>query len=810
MDTFLRDLRHAARSLGASRAVSVIAVLVLAVGIGAGTTIFSFVNAVLVRPLPYGDADRIVALFADRPKHGVTRSNISFADFEDLTAGSRAFEAASAYISAPTALSGLGEPERLERAIVSPDFFRVLRVPPALGRTLLPEDASPTPHAAVLSYGLWARRFGSDPAIVGRTLTLNGRPYTVVGIMPRAFRHPEVDVWTPLDPQVLRQDTRDNRFLQAVARLHPGASLERAQAELETVARRLEREHPESNTGWRARVRPLHADLAADLRSPLVILLAAVAFVLLISCANVANLLLARGASRQREVAVRIALGASRGRLVRQFLTESLLLAGVGGGLGILLSMWGTRLLRAAIPVEVPAWIRPTIDGRVLAFTVIVSLLTGALFGIVPSLHASRPELNAELKQGGRGGTAGLARSRLRGALVIVEVALSLVLLAGAALLIGSFVRMQRADPGFDPRGVLALRVSLPAARYGEDVQRAAFFAALLERVRGIPGVGSAAAVATPPMASESYWTSVSAEGRPAARLGDETYAHNQQVTPRYFRTMRVPLAAGRDVAEQDAAGATPVALVSETLAHTFWPGSDPLGKRFRLGGADSRSPWLTVIGVVRDTRQFGIRKPAPPEIYQSALQLPPHAMTLVVRASCDRTPGACDPAALAPLVRAELAALDPALPSYDVATMEQVVARNLWQPRLYGMLLGAFAAVAVLLAAVGLYGVISYAVTQRTKEIGVRMALGARPRDVLRLVVGEGWVLTAIGIGVGLAGALVAARALAGMLFGVSPSDPATFLGIAALLAAVALFASYIPARRASRVDPVIAMRND
>ncbi|MEJ7809819.1 MAG: ABC transporter permease [Gemmatimonadaceae bacterium] len=802
MTSLLQDLRHALRSLRTSRGFAAVAVAVLALGIGANTTIFSLVNAVMLRPLPFVDARELYMLYSRQPAQGITRSSVSAPDVEDWRRGVRSFEALAGYLGSTVTMSGGGDAERLRSALVTPDFFKVLRVRPAAGREFAAEEFAPGgPRVALISDGLWRRRFGADPRTVGRVVTLEGELYTIVGVMPPGFDFGRAELWAPFNfpPEVA---ARGERALGAIARLRAGANVDVARSELDAINRRLAEAYPPSNSGWGAELVSLHADLASEFREGLLLMLGAVAFVLLIACANVANLLLARGAARRREIAVRVALGATRMRLVRQLLTESVVLALAGGALGVLLALWGVRLVGAWVPVEIPSWIRLGVDARVLGFSVALSVLTGLLFGLAPALRASDADVHEALKSGGRS-TSGGARGRLRSSLVVAEVALSLVLLAGALLFAKSFVRLRRADPGYDPRGVLSIRLSLPQTRYSTDDRVRAFYAEAVRRARALPGVQVAAAVLTPPLGDNNIYVAFTPEGQPSPQ-GQAPHAHRETVTPDYFHALGIPMAAGRSLTEADHAGAARVAVVNETFANHYWPAGGAVGKRFHLGQADDTDePWMTIVGVVRDVKQFGVNEGTVEGLFMPHAQSPSRTMTLVIRATAD-------PAGLAPAVRREIGALDPEVALFNVLTLEQALERSVWQPRLYTALLGIFAAVALVLAAIGLYGVVSYTVARRTHEIGLRMALGAQRRDVVRLVVGEGARLVAIGIAVGLAGALAVLRVLRAVLFGVSTTDPATFATVSVTLAAAALLASYIPARRAARVDPLVAMRSE
>jgi putative ABC transport system permease protein len=802
MRTLLQDVRFGLRVLWKRPGFTAVALAVLALGVGANTAIFSVVNAVLLRPLPYPGSERVVAFDGVNPSKGVEESNMSAPDFADWKAQTRSFEALSIYTEGGSNLTGGGEPERVTAAWVGPDFFRVIGVGAARGRALLPEDEDPgAANVVVISHGLWQRLFGSDPSAVGRTVELGGRGREVVGVMPPGFDFPSrAEVWGPLQLEVAKEP-RDNRAYQVLGRLREGVPLAQAQAEIDAVAARLAASYPVTNMGWGVDLDPLKDETVGEMRAALLLLLAGVALVLLIACANVANLLLARAAGRRREVALRLALGAGRWRVARQMLTESLLLALAGGALGAGLSVWLTDLIVALAPRNTPRLAEASLDARVFLFAVGATLLTGLAFGIVPALQASRADLGESLKEGGRGSAGG--RSRVRSGLVVSEVALSLLLLAGAGLLVKSFARLQAVDPGFDPEGVMTARVSLPGARYKEPAQKAEFYRALTERLNALPGVEAAGATASLPLGGSnlSVWRGLVPEGRPATPESDEPAAFSV-VTPGYFPAMRIPLRAGRVFDERDDANAPKVIVVNETLARKVFAGQDPVGRHVTIW-RDEKFP-RQVVGVVGDTKPSSLDAAEAPQMYV------PHAqdagwggLSLAVRAR-----GGGDPSALAPLLREEVRALDRQLPVYDVKTMAKVWADSTAYRRVTMFLMAGFAAAALLLAGVGLYGVLSYTVAQRTHEIGIRMALGARGSDVLRLVVRQGMLLTLAGLGVGLAGALLLTRLMTGLLYGVSAADPVVYALVSLLLAAVALLACLVPARRATKVDPMIALR--
>jgi putative ABC transport system permease protein len=759
----------------------------------------------LFRPLPYSVPERLLELHESLPRQGIRRHPLSYPEFADWRAGARRTLADMAVSDHRffNLSSGL-EPEHLDGGAVSSSFFDVLGVRPHLGRDFRPEDDRPgSPRVVVLGHRLWQLRFGADPSTVGRVVRVNGEPATVIGVMPAGFEYPEfAKLWMPLslDPD---RESRSEHYLEGIARLRPGATLQSANAELEAVARRLEASHPETNTGVHATAVPLRDRLVQDsIRMALLLMLGAVGFVLAIACTNVANLLLARGVDRSREIALRTALGAGRGRLVSQLLAESLVLAVAGGAAGALLAVWGSDLIRSAVPVEIPAWIRLGMNGRALVYAAGVSLATSVVFGLAPALAAARVGVAPALKEGGRGGDEGRGRSRLRSGLVVGEMALSLVLLISAVLLVRSSLKLRAMDPGFDTRSALTLSLSLAGPAYDDPADRVAFYREAAERLGTVPGVERVGAVEYLPLLDSWSSSSFEVQGLSFAR-GEEPTATFHTVTSGYLDAMGIPLLAGRGFTERETQDpAATVAVVNQALAERFWHGRDPLGQRIRL---DPERPWLTVVGVTRTLKRgllmWDITKPEP-EIYVPYAASPRRDMSVVVK-----TGG--DPAELAPAVRDRLRGLDPDLPAFDVFTLDQYMDRVFWLPHFLGQMFGAFAVVALLLAAIGVYGVMAYSVSRRTHEIGVRVSLGARSADVLRLVIGQGMLLAALGVATGLAAALGVTRLLAGLLYDVSATDAATFIAIPITLSLVAFLASWLPARRAARVDPMTALRS-
>lgn len=821
MRDFIQELRLALRMLLKHPGFTAVALFTLALGIAANTAIFSVADAVLFSPLPYAEPDRLAMVWGQSPDKA--RQTVSPANFLDWRAQSQSFEGLAGISHVPFNLAGDGAPEVVRGASVSANFFQVLGIPAALGSTFLASaDGAGSPHRVVLGHRLWMRRFGGDPRVLGRMLRLNDLSYEVVGVMPERFEWPAIvpthasaaeppQLWVPavhrdvpqLGPDT-SQDTstwRDGNYLRVVGRLKPGVTLEGAGRELDTLAARLAQEYPRTNTRSGIVLVPLREQLVGNVRSALWVLLAAVGLVLVIACANVANLFLARASARRQELTVRLALGARRGQLVRQLLTESVLLALAAGTLGLLLALWGMDALLALVPPELPRMGAVGMDGRVLAFTLLTSLGTGVLFGLVPALQASKPDLNGVLRQGGGGRFVG-AGHRSRSALVVGEVALAVVLLISAGLLLRSLWSMQSVDLGFRSEGVLTWRVSLPSAEYPDVARQAALFQRLQERVEALPGVKSVGAVSDLPFGGNNIWRLMDIDGQPRPAPGDVRSVGYQVVTPGYFRTLGIPLKRGRDVTGADRADTQQVVLINDAAARQYWPGQEPLGQRIRLG-SESDAPWRTIVGVVGDVRQAGALEETRPESYVPALQDTFHFIQYTAR-----TEG--DPARLAAGVREAVSALDSNLPISQVWTMEEVVASAMARPRFLSTLVALFAALALLLAGVGLSGVIAYMARQRTQEIGIRMALGARPVDVLRLVVGSGMRLAVVGVALGLAGAWAATRAMASQLYGVSATDPLTFGSLALLVTAVTLVATWLPARRATRVDPMVAMRSE
>jgi putative ABC transport system permease protein len=812
MQTLGQDVRQGLRTMAKNPGFTLLAMLTLAIGIGANTAIFSVVNAVLLRALPYPDSGRLVTLLDINDRTGDPQFALCYPDFEDLRAQSRTLESAAVYNDDTATLTGIGEPLHLHNGVVSAALFQVLGVSPTLGRSFLPEEDNPGTRVTILSDRFWRERFGADPSVIGRSLTLNGHSYTVVGVLPPGFQFPldsePRDLWTTIAVYRVSEDgdkpmteQRGAHWLGGVARLKPGVPLTQANAEFAGISAALAKQYPDTNKHLSLRAQPTLDALVGDARPALWILLGAVGLVLLIACANVANLLLARSTVRQREIAVRAAMGASRARLIRQLLTESVLLALAGAIPGVLLAAWATRVLSTLPSLQIPRLAQAAVDWRALLFTLAASLATAAVFGLVPAIHAARFSLTGALREGSRGSGQSARHARLRSALVVFEVSMALLLLIGSGLLLRSLVSIFRVQPGFDPQGTIAFDLDLPGTRYGKPEQSAQFFRDLLPRLNALPGVVSASAVMPLPFSDNSMGTSFAIEGRPVPK-SEQPGTQFRSIGLEYFRTMRIPLIAGRTFTAADTRTSAPVVIINQTLARKFFPNENPIGKRIKPGVSDTGdSVMREIVGVVGDVRHRRLWRAPDPESYVPYDQVAVGGMTMVVRA-------AADPQALMPVIRNEVKRADAELPLYNVRTLEEYVSGSVAQRRFTALLLGIFAGVALLLAAVGLYGVMSYGVAQRTHEIGVRVALGAESGDVLRLVIGQGLRLTLLGVVLGWLGALGVSRFLSGLLYGIAGDDPVTFAGVAAVFVAVALVACYVPARRAMRVDPLVALR--
>jgi predicted permease len=815
LETIWQDLRYGGRMLLRHPGFTLVAILTLALGIGANTAIFSVINAALLRPLPYPEADQLVDVATTMRRETIEARSTSYPDFIDWREQNRVFEQLAARVSTSFTLTGGEAPERVNGELVSADYFPLLGVGARFGRTFLAEeDRTPDTHpVALVGYGLWQRRFGGDPELVGQTIQLNDGMYTIVGIMPEGFRgiSDQADIWLPMmmASSVRRAGhlpERNQRWLSILARLKPGVSLAQARTEMEVITSRLEQAYPNSNSNRGARVMLLHERVFGELQLTLWILLGAVGCVLLVACANVANLQLQRAAGRASEMAVRLALGATPRRLIRQLLTESLLLALIGGALGLSLAWWSLDLLIKLSPVSFPSFVNLALDGRVLGFSLLVSLLTGALCGLAPALQAAKPALSETLKAGGRNASGGFGRNRLLNTLVVSEIALALTLLIGAGLMIRSLRQMQAVDPGFNSERLLTMQVSLPAQRYRQD-QIAAFSQQLRERLQAIPGAQSVALASDLPLSGSTSAGPIELEGQPAFPDGGEIRMFRHRVTPGFFSTLGIPIIKGRDFNDSDQAQAPGVVIISEAMARRYWPNEDAIGKRLREDshGTDTPDPWLTIVGVVGEVKHRGLphNPNTDPDVYYPLPQWPRADLFLAIRTGVE-------PNSLIAPVRDVLHKIDPNVPGYSITTMAEQVVNQTRQARFSAWLLGIFGALALLLAAVGIYSVMAYAVEQRTREIGIRVALGAGSGDVSRMVLGQGMKLALLGVGLGLSAALVLTQLMKRLLFGVLAADPPTYAAIALFLTLVALLACWIPARRATRVDPMIALRSE
>jgi putative ABC transport system permease protein len=812
MGTMMQDIRYGVWMLSKNAGFTVIAILTLALGIGANTAIFSVVNAELLRPLPFHDPGKLLRVWETNSRVGSKSDSISYPDFADWQAQNQVFEKIGVYTNASYTLTGVERSAHLQGQAISAELISLLGATPELGRTFLPGEDDPHHHVAILSHRLWKEHFGGDPGIISRTITLDNSGYTVVGVMPPSFEFPlqrrPVEIWTTFSAL---QESSDNtppitkvrgaHFMLGIARLKPGMTLAQAQSAMDVIASALAKQYPDSNKYFGVRLVPEQEEITGAIRPALFVLLIAVSVVLLIACVNVANLLLARGTTRTREIAIRSALGAGRMRVVRQLLTESFLLALFAGALGVILAAWGVDVLVRLSPEDLPRVGEIHLDGRVLAFTAILSVLTGMIFGLAPALQITRANLVDMLKESALSATAGMHRHRLRSSLVIVEMALALVLLVTAGLLIHSLIRLQNVNPGFNAHNVMASNIDLPDEEF-PNARKVQFLRDLLPRVKVLPGVVTAAAIVPLPMSGTEYQVAVEIKGRPTAK-SDELISSVRVITEDYFRAMQIPLLQGREFEERDSEEATPVVIVNEYLARKFFPGENPIGKHIRPGISTDERPsrMREIVGVVGNVKYKDLGSEWTPESYIPFAQLPFGAMTIVARA-------ANDPYSLAKPIAEAVLSVDKAVPTFQARTLEDYLNGTIAIPRFNTFLLGMFAGLALVLTAVGLYGVISYSVAQRTHEIGIRIALGGQPRDMLRLVVRQGFRLALLGVGLGLVAALFFTRFVSSLLFDVTRVDPICYVGVIFLLLSVVLLACYVPARRAMRVDPMVALR--
>ncbi len=807
METLWKDLKFGIRMMMRSPGFTIVALVTIALGIGANTAIFSVVNAVLLRPLPFHDSDKLVVLWEKQEQ--IDQESASLPDFVDWRERNQSFEQMAVARRDNVNLTGGGEPERLLARQVTANFLSTLGVTPQIGRSFTADEEQTKTPVVIVSDSLWKRGFGSDPGLVGKPITLYDTSFTVVGILPPAFQfYTPADVFVPLSfmPDRLKDAREEHGGIVAVARLKPGVNKEQAQSEMDSIAGALEQQYPKTNKGVRVSINSIHVDMVDDVRLSLLVLLGAVGFVLLIACANVANLLLARAAARQKEIAIRTALGASRSRVVRQLLTESVALSMVGGALGLLLATWGADLLVAVIPNNVPWVTEIALDRNVFGFTLAASLLTGIVFGVAPALQSSRPDLNETLKEGGRGSTGG--RQRARSALVVAEVALALVLLIGAGLMLKTFSRLWQIDAGFNPKNLLTMTLSLSPIKYSESPKARAFFKELERRIIALPGVESAAFTHVVPLNGATV-TTVLLDGESFTSYGDQKLTVQSNVGVDYFRAMGIPLLKGRGFSEQETDKTPLVAVIDENMARALFPDTDPIGQHLLLNEGSIR---FEIIGIASHIKHLSWDADAQSRVrfqmYSNYNQIPDQffsqatsTMSLVVRTSSD-------PLGIVAAVKGQVAAVDKDQPIYNLKLMGELISRSISQQRFAMLLLSGFAGVALLLAAIGIYGVTSYSVTQRSHEIGIRMALGARRRDVLNLVVTQGLKLVIVGVAIGLGGAFALTRVMSSLLFSVSATDPLTFVVTAVALSGVALAASFIPARRATKVDPMISLR--
>jgi putative ABC transport system permease protein len=801
MNTLLQDLRYSTRLLLKKPSYTVAILIVLALGIGANTTIFSFVNAFLLRVLPYEHPDRLVRLYSVSPDKVTSTFAVSYPDFEDWKNRNEVFQQMAVWARGNANLTETGDPERFDSGLVTSNFFSMLGVSPLHGRLFVPEDDQPgSNQVVILNHGLWQARFGGDPGIIGKSLMLDGNPFMVIGILPRDFEFiNKVDLWMPVSliGQAAMQD-RGRHFVSALGLLKPGMSLGRARAEMDNIGNQLSQEYSKTNAGYGVNVVSLYGELTSSIRAPLLLLFGAALFVLLIACVNVANLQLVRALSRQKEIAIRIALGATRGRLIRQLLTESMMLSFLGGVLGLVLAVLGKgALLKLTPPKKLMGLGEVNLDWRVLAFTFAISLVTGVIFGLSPATRASSPDLNESLKEGGRDSGSDSHGNRLRSLLVVLEIALASMLAISSGLMLQSFSRLQNIDPGFNADSVLTMQISLPSSKYAKPYQISGFYQQLLQNIQAKPEVVAAAATNNIPLSGGTSYTKMIIEDRPT-QPEEAPMSYAQIVTPNYFKAMEIPFLSGRDFNEQDK---DYVMIVSETAARAFWPNDDAVGKRVRFQG--TTGDWTTIIGVVSNVKSLGLETASRPHMYMPLGENTFRGGTIVARFKTD-------PKRMISAMQGSVWALDHNQPIFNIKTMEQVVSESIAQPRFTAVILAIFAGAALVLAVVGIHGVMAYSVIQRTREIGIRMALGAQPRDILKLILGQGLIIVAIGITIGVAASFALSPVLSSMLFGIKATNIATFIYAALLMAVAAVIACYFPTRKATTVAPLVAMRYD
>ncbi|HKN76256.1 MAG TPA: ABC transporter permease [Candidatus Acidoferrum sp.] len=808
LEQLLEDIRFGLRLLRKNPGFTATAILTLALGIGANAAVFSVVYAVLLRPLPYKDPSGLIVLHETTPRVGDV--SVSFQNFIDWRAASHTFAQMTAVQSVDFNLAGVTQPENISGDAVSPNFLSMIGVRPILGRDFdASEEKAGTAPVLLLSYSLWQSHLGGDPNAVGKTITLDGRSFTIVGVLPPNYRSLDttdvmlpIGVWATNNSDAIKE-RGDRGDMVVIGRLAPGVAFGQARAEMEGIAARLAKEYPESNDQFSVKLQPIRQAFVGDMKTAILVLFGAVLFVLLIACANVANLFLVRGASRTKEIALRIAFGASRGRIIRQMLTESLILACFGGVVGVVLALGGIRGMAQLIPADMLSGATVNLNSAVLLFVAGVVALAAFIFGLAPALHSTKPDVQSELKEGGRTSSGGVAQNRLRGALAVAEISLALILLIGAGLMMKSLYRLLEVDPGFRPDRVLTMEMDLRAQQYSKDPAVLNFWQQLIDRVSALPGVQSAAVGTAIPLTDNHGRSDVTIEGMALPTPGNYPHPDVHIVSPGYITTLGIPLLRGRTFTDQDNETAPLAGMINAMVARRFFPNEDPIGKRFMFGHPSGGDPlkWYTIVGVVSDTRLYGLANPARLEVYLPFRQDPRNHMALVVKSGAD-------PASLTSAVREAVQSIDKDQPVFAISTMEQLVSNSVATRRMTLVLLGLFSGLALVLGAVGIYGVISYSVAQRTHEIGIRMALGAPRGDVFRLVVGEGLKLAGVGIAIGIAAALGLARLMSSLLYGISATDFETFIGVAVLLALVALLACYVPARRAMRVDPTVALR--